>query len=175
MSGRDRDVVDFRYVGRDMEDHETDDTNALSIRFGLGDKAGYKTVVIEQPIIAVDGPVRKMLPGALDVDDPVDVAFASLTNSDFQCFHEQSPRPACAHTPAKGRRRWEWLPIPRPFRRDTNALNGFSIPAPVLRIRNESLRHRKKPAVVAAKTPPTRRVVDRRPVVRTRAMGLCLC
>src|SRR5438046_2672250 len=130
MSGLDRDIVDFRNVGRDMEDHETDDTNALSIRFGLGDKAGYKTVaetetdrerigivgfvifhiedhetddtnalsirfglgdkagyktvVIEQPIIAVDGPVRKMLPGALDVDDPVDVAFASLTNSDFQ-------------------------------------------------------------------------------------------
>src|SRR5438093_11385615 len=102
-----------------------------------------------------------MLPGALDVDDPVDVAFASLTNSDFQCFHEQSPRPACAHTPAKGRRRRERLPIPRPLRRDTNALNGFSIPAPVLRIRNESLRHRKNAAVVTAKTTTTRRRIAR--------------
>src|SRR2546427_12848638 len=101
MSGLDRDVVDFRNVGRDMEDHETDDTNALFIRFGVRDEAGYKTVVIEQPIIAVDGPVRKMLPGALDVEDPVDVAFASLTNSDFQCFHEQSARAACARTHGK--------------------------------------------------------------------------
>src|SRR5437773_6279361 len=165
MSGLDRDVVDFRNIGRDMEDQETDDTNAPFIRFGLRDEAGYKTVVIEQPIIAVDGPVRKMLPGALDVDDPVDVAFASLTNSDFQCFHEQSPRAACARTPAKGSRCWEWWPIPRPFRRDTNPLNGFSIPAPAVKIGNESLRNHKKPAVVAAKTPTTRRDLARPAVV----------
>src|SRR5207244_2385200 len=76
MSGLDRDVVDFRNVGRDMEDHETDDTNALFIRFGLGDEAGYKTVVIEQPIIAVDRPMSKMLPEALELDDRVDVACA---------------------------------------------------------------------------------------------------
>src|SRR6266487_3787637 len=136
-------------------------TSKITLRALRRPDSSTAAVVIEQPIIAVDGPVREMLPGALDVDDPVDVAFASLTNSDFQCFHEQSPRPACAHTPAKGSRCWEWLPIPRPFRRDTNPLNGFSIPDPVVTIGTESLRHRKKPAVVPAKTPTTRRVLAR--------------
>src|SRR5437899_9599599 len=127
-----------------MKDDKSDNSPPAFIRFGFSDKAGYKTIVIEQAIVTIDRPMRQMLPGALDVDDPIHVAFAGFTNSDFQCFHEQSPRRVYARRPVKGGRCWQPLPIPQPFRQDINPLNGFSIRPLLITSDNESLRRRKK-------------------------------
>src|SRR2546428_13637126 len=165
MSGLDRNVVDFRNVGRDMKNHKTDNSQPAFIRFCFGDKAGYKTVVIQQAIVTIDGPMRQMLPGPLDVDDPIHVTFAGFTNSDFQGFHEQSPRRACARIPVKESHCWESWPIPQLFRRGINPLCGFSIPELLAASGNEPLRRRKRSTVAEIKMRPTRRALARQAIV----------
>src|SRR5438128_6311158 len=89
-------VVDLRNVACNVKDNKSHNVETTAFVLDFSDKAGCKTVVVEEAVVAIDGPVGEMMPGSLDIDYPIDVAFADLTNSDLQCFHEQSPRPSCA-------------------------------------------------------------------------------
>ena len=100
----DGDVVDLRDVCRNVKDYETGNVGTDGLVFDFGDEAGSEAIVIQQTIVAIDGPVRQMMPRPLDIDNAVDVAFADFTNSDVQCLQEQSPRPSCAHITAPAAR-----------------------------------------------------------------------
>src|SRR5262249_31978462 len=95
-----RDVVNLGNIGGDMEYDKTHDVRPPALTFDFGDKTGGKAVVVEQAIVAVDGPMREVMPGPLDIDDAVDIASTSLTNSGVQCLQEQPPRPSCARIEA---------------------------------------------------------------------------
>ena len=57
-----------------MENDETGDSGA--VRFiNFSDEAGGEVVVIQQAVIAMDRPVRQVMPGPLDIDNAVDIAF----------------------------------------------------------------------------------------------------
>src|SRR4029077_2285841 len=100
MSRFDGDVVNLRNVSGNVEDYESHDVRAALFTVHLRDKTGSKSIVIKQAIVTVDGPMGKVLPGTLDVDDSIDVTFSSFSNSYFQRFHGQSPRPAFSHIKA---------------------------------------------------------------------------
>src|SRR5262245_19926500 len=88
-------VVDLSDIGHNVEDYKAHDLRTAVLVFDFGDKARRKAVVIQQTIIAVDRPVREVVPGSLDINNSIDVAFADFTNFDVQRFQEQSPRQSC--------------------------------------------------------------------------------
>src|SRR5207253_7056277 len=134
----------------------------ILLTFDFCNQTGREAVVVEQTIVAVDGPMGEMVPRSLDIDDPIDVAFPSLTNSDFQCFHERSPRPPCARTWVSAARCLAWSPVPQSSKPCRDPSNEFPTAAPLLiRIDNEARRRRKRSAAAEVERPPTRRVLAR--------------
>src|SRR3989442_10565916 len=102
-----------------------------------------------------------MLPGALDIDDAIDVAFSRLTNSYFQRFHGQSPRPAFLHIKVQAVRHPGRLPVPQPSKPGRDQWIGLSIVHFQATTDIESLHRHKISMVPAATLPPTRRVLTR--------------
>src|SRR6266581_6081775 len=145
-----------------MEDHKSYDVKPPVLIFDFCDKARRKTVIVQQAIVAVDRPMREVVPRTLDIHNPVDVPFADLTNSDLQCFHEQSPRPFCARKEASTACSVAWPPVPRSLRPDRGASSGCAIPAfPRSPIDTGPLHRRRESAVGQANTRTTRRVLAR--------------
>src|SRR5438093_9596915 len=132
-----------------MKNDEADNCRPFCF-IDYSDKAGCEVIIIKQAVIAVDRPVRQVMPGSLDVDDPVDIAFPNFTYSDRQCFHARSPHPFCAHK-AVPTGRDSVCPQVRQSSMQRRGPGGErSIPAaPQFPGGTESLRRRKIPAVDA--------------------------
>src|SRR2546430_1349230 len=105
-----------------------------------------------------------MLPGTLDIDNAIDVGFSCLTNSYFQRFHGQSPRPAFLHIKVQEVRHRGPLPVPQLSKPSTDQRVRFSIVHSPATTDNEP-RHRHKISMVPAATSPATRRVLTRPVL----------
>src|SRR5262245_19367896 len=79
-----------------MKNHEAHNGGPFPF-VDFSDKTRGETVVVEQAIVAVNRPVRQVIPGSFDVNDSIDIALSNFTSYDRQCFHARSPHPFCAH------------------------------------------------------------------------------
>src|SRR5215831_16450253 len=102
------------------------------------------------------------MPGSLYIDNPIDIAFADFTNSDFQCFHGLSPRPSFVYKRAPADHCSTSSPALQSSMPDKDPSGESSNPAA---LRSETcsvlIHHHKKPAEPGAKNSATRRVLAR--------------
>src|SRR5262249_56780488 len=145
MGACDGNGVNFGLNRSHVKNDESHDFRPVPFIYDFGHETRSEGDVVQQTVITVHRPVGKMMPGSLYIDNPIDIAFSDFTNSDFQCFHGQSPRPFCARKRARADHCSTSLPALRSSMRDRDPLNESSNPADLRSMSDSDLtRHHNK-------------------------------